>query len=386
MHLLIVSLDAYSVIYTNTRFPFGGAEIRAWKFACGLSQQNNMKVSVMTLDQGGNEELIGNIKVYPHPARKGEGYWKSFRKPVNRFLRKTGLSKQNSENVPALLDRIKPDAVLMLGMSPETVSMQRYCRDKKIKFIFGCASDLDLDESFKKGARGKDISGNSIDSYWEIFEYSDVIIVQTPEQKNMLLQKFGKNGKLLLNPIDIDTNSEDRTEIKSVQLLWVGKSGPIKRPEKFIELAKLIPDISCRMIWNGADDNVGIPSNIEVIDFVAPDKMDRYFASSKLFVNTSGFEGFANTFLQSAKAGVPILSMNCDPNKMLSVHGAGIVTGNNLQELKNTITELLQNDKKYKDISENGRKYVLENHDEKKIIAELNSMLTEAFIPVQGNG
>jgi glycosyltransferase involved in cell wall biosynthesis len=375
MHLLIVSPDAYSLFDPDTAYPFGGAELRSWKFAVAIAKKN-VRVSVITADQGSGVRTFGQVTVYPHPSRKGEGYWKRFRKPVNRIIRKLGLGRKENIAYSDFLARIHPDVVMTLGIGPEAVSLLHFCRAHNVKFIFGCASDLDLDPSYKSGNVGKDRSGNDSGAYHEVFEQADAILVQTPDQQLQLEAIYGRTGNLLFNPVDLKEKPADKSPGK-VDLLWVGKDGIKKRPELFIELAELLPELKCRMIVNGKFDRRGLPTNVELLMSVPFEKMDDYFSASRLFVSTSPVEGFANTFLQAAKHGVPVLSMNSDPNEMISKHKAGILAGNEIRAVADQVTSLLNDETRYADISRAAKNYVRNYHDEEKIMQQLFEIIAD---------
>jgi glycosyltransferase involved in cell wall biosynthesis len=48
------------------------------------------------------------------------------------------------------------------------------------------------------------------------------------------------------------------------------------------------------------------------------------FANARLFVNTSAFEGFPNTYLQAWANGVPVIA-TFDPDGVIAGHGLGMV-------------------------------------------------------------
>lgn len=376
MKVLLVSNDAYSLFNKATHFPFGGAELRSWKFATGLHSSFRTDVSVITLDQGFHPTSFDGVTVFPHPERKGPGYWEKYKQPVKRVLRRLGLQKEPDEKLETLLDRIAPDVIMQLGMSPEAVRLCRYCRSNGKKFVFGCASDVDLDARFVKGASGKDISGNDLSGYWEVLDGADAILVQTPAQLELLEKRFNRKGTLLFNPVDLTTQPSTMKQPAAVDVFWVGKASRLKRPELFIALAKALPQHTFRMIVNGADYKTGsLPKNLEVIASVPYEAMDGYFSACRIFVNTSTAEGFANTFLQAAKAGVPVISMNCDPNGMLMQHGAGVLTGEPENELVKAVNNLLGDQQRCQSMAEAGRSYLARYHDEKKIIAQLHDLL-----------
>src|SRR5690606_14904808 len=98
--------------------------------------------------------------------------------------------------------------------------------------------------------------------------------------------------------------------------LWIGRSDAhVKRPDHLIELAAACPEQHFLMVMTLEDAAVDrairerAPANVTILPRVDFDEIERYFKHATLFVNTSDFEGFPNTFLQAAKYRVPILSL-----------------------------------------------------------------------------
>lgn len=376
MRLLIVSLDAYSLFFPETKFPFGGAEVRASIFARHLARDPDLHVTLMTLDQGTSDRQVDGVHVVSHPEKKGEGYWEAYRKPMKRIARVLSVRVDDTSTLEERLDALSPDAVLILGMSPTAVQLATYCRLQLKRFLFGCASDLDLSEHYRRGSTiEKDISGNDSTAYYTVFESSQAIFCQTPEQKHLLKERFGKDGVLLLNPIEIPVDSAV-DERKEFDTLWIGKRNAIKRPELFLAMMAEQRHLKGLMILNGGIGGLSVPQNVQVIERVPFAETLNYFRRSRVFVNTSSVEGFANTFLQAAACGVPMISTGCDPNQMLSHYGAGVISSEDPGMIGRHISQLLADEQWYAQMSSAGLAYVRRFHDAQAVSEQLRKFIT----------
>jgi glycosyltransferase involved in cell wall biosynthesis len=199
---------------------------------------------------------------------------------------------------------------------------------------------------------------------------ADLIIAQTIHQCDLLKKNFGLSAIVIRNPIELRT--QDLENHRDVAL-WIGRSQPLgsnhKRPELLFELAKRCPNIPFLAIIN-RDDPVRFeilqkqrPNNVEIVTQVPFSKIDAVFSRSKVFVSTSGKEGFPNTFLQAGKYRVPILSLAVDPDGMLSKHGAGIVFGDDLEAMAASLKEVWEDPVRLSAIGDKARTYVERFHD-----------------------
>jgi glycosyltransferase involved in cell wall biosynthesis len=95
-------------------------------------------------------------------------------------------------------------------------------------------------------------------------------------------------------------------------------------------------------------------------------------------LNTSLFEGFPNAFLQAAKYGVPIVSLQVDPCGMLSSHGCGFFCNGSMEKMQDAVRRLLTDNRLYAEKSANCLRYVRESHDKDKIATQYE----DAFLKI----
>jgi len=115
-------------------------------------------------------------------------------------------------------------------------------------------------------------------------------------------------------------------------------------------------------------------SNVLFLGTMPPVEMESWFQRTKLFLNTSIREGFPNTFLQAWMNGVPVVSLNIDPDAIIERYGLGKIIGSEKVQqfgtdfrglarlLVNSILELLDDDNLSKGIGEKALHYVESHH------------------------
>jgi glycosyltransferase involved in cell wall biosynthesis len=374
---LILSPDAYSIFFPRTSFVFGGIEVETGYYARGLAKDHGVDVTVVTRDQGLKARHIDCVNVIPHPLLKGPGYWDMRCSLLGRLRHRISGERQWTAN--EFYSKQKPDVAYVQGMAPWTLDLARYCLHSKTPFLFRIAHDMDLGGDHPNDASMNGFAGFDLQAAREIINTATQILVQTPAQMEMLERRFNRKGVLLLNPVDERKSPEQLSKVFDV--LWIGKSTTSKRPEIYLKLAEQLPHRSFCMVLNKVDLSywdrltAAMPVNIKLIEKISFPEVRTLFEKSRIFVSTSGSEGFANTFLQAASHGVPILSMNCDPNQMLSAHGAGVLTGPKIADLALHMEHLLSKSNIYSTFSAAARRYVSENHSAQGIVSQFYKQL-----------
>jgi glycosyltransferase involved in cell wall biosynthesis len=132
-----------------------------------------------------------------------------------------------------------------------------------------------------------------------------------------------------------------RASEKHIDLLWVSRCQTLKRPHLFLDLAEALPDLHCTMIcpaenrelWDSVAERAAQLANVEFIEKVPYHDIQKYYDSARVFVNTSTFEGFPNSFIQSGMGRTALLSLSINPDGMIDVFGSGIVAHDSMEKM-----------------------------------------------------
>jgi len=231
-----------------------------------------------------------------------------------------------------------------------------------------------LPERFK-GLRGKIFQFG--------FRNADLLVAQSRDQIKILEKKYPSKAQkavLIKNSFPLKNLTEEKKNI-----LWVGSSADVKRPQIFLDLAQEFPGEKFVIIitkstvnlelWKEIKERVREMKNVRFFEKVNFIEIDKYFAQAKVFVNTSVFEGFPNTFLQALATQTPLLSLKVDPDDFIIKNNCGLVCGDDFEKLKNNLKRLLENQEEREKMGRQGQEYLKQNHDIKKNIEEWKKFL-----------
>ena len=407
--LCIVSPYCYPLFNPKNQSPFGGSEVRVALIAKELAKRGNINVFLVVGDheQPHLESLHGVTLVSwlgremwgispqerprneKNPMLEPSGLLAKLRRTL--FSRKNGSLHEPfvptdigcytvTKEMVSIYDEIGADIYTAPGNSYYSAELICYCLQRRRRFVVLSGSDYDYSQEYIIDPDGMDMYGMPHKLKTYVIEYADGHVVQNERQARMLHDNYSRSSYVIRNPIDLDRFF--RREPNAATILWVGKSEErTKRPSVCIELARQLPQFKFVMIMTLAMQDVHKRceaearelSNLTLISRVPFDEVEQYFASAKLHLNTSVFEGFPNTFLQAAKYGVPTVSLSVDPCEMLSGCGAGAVCGGEFEMLKTEICELMGNYSLYENKSKRALEYVRNYHDKDKIIPQYES-------------
>jgi glycosyltransferase involved in cell wall biosynthesis len=364
----MVSLYAYHLFNPEVYSRFGGAELQLYNIAVSLASDPNFDTNFIVGDFGqpASEQILG-VKLFKfyNPRRK---------------IKYTGMVL-GLIRLWRLLDKIDADIYMQRAAGLETGIVAMFCRVHKKKFVYMVAHDADVSDKIPNWMAGG-LLGNI---RWKLFRSglrtASVVIVQHKGQQESLKKNYGKES-IIRNSAHFIPEGINVSQKSYV--LWVARADDWKQPQLFLGLAKNYPDTKFVMVMPESNDSnyfrkikseaQKIP-NLEFHDFVAINKIDDFFLGAKIFVNTSSFEGFPNTFIQAAKTKTPILSLTVNPDGMLDKFNLGFCSENNPDKLKSDLKQLLSNPSLCDKIGEHGYEYARNNHDLGKIIEDDKRLL-----------
>jgi glycosyltransferase involved in cell wall biosynthesis len=310
----------------------------------------------------------------------------------NEFARMYGIDSKLSEAYRSILEldrignysiykrnlkiyeKVDADLYIIPGNSEITCEAAYFSKKKRKKSILLAGSDMDYDPEYK----AKPELYNRYGSPHSVLVYAiatvDVHSVQNERQAELLADHYGRESTIIKNPIDL--TPIDASVIPKGDILWVGKSDTIKRPEIILEIVRRMPTVSFTLIMTRSNAEIHASalaageslSNVRIIEYVPFKDIEPYFAAHRILINTSTIEGFPNTFLQSIKYGHPVVSLNVDPGAMLSAHGCGGICKGDFEKMVGQVNELLQDNEAYSKTALNCLKYIKEFHDQEMII------------------
>jgi glycosyltransferase involved in cell wall biosynthesis len=409
-----VALHAYPVVEPSAEGAFGGTETRAWTLARGLAREEGLDVRFLVRSRRPlvRDEYEGVRLV----RRAAPGWWmlhsvasaveRIERFPWFRVRRWTAsllwkapvaaavrlLPRQRDPRQPdPFYQRLHADVFCCFGVHRDSATVIASSKAVGKKTVLFVGADSDLDERFRPDSTYRTPYGERGSVCWFALRHADRIVVQTERQQRMLAERFGSQGVIIPNPIDLaaweaaQASGEPHGASRgwAPYALWIGRADAFhKRPLLALDLARRCPEIRFLMIVAPRDWQVedrlrrDCPANVRVIAPVPFAEMPLVFRDAAVYVNTSapGYEGFPNVFLQAAASGVPIASLELDCGFLV---GAGGVqsAGGDLDRLAESLRAVWHDTARRREVGARAREYVRQHHDLPGRAAQLAELL-----------
>jgi glycosyltransferase involved in cell wall biosynthesis len=354
LRVCFVAPKGYPLFNRDNEELFGGAEVDMYFLSTELAKDERFEVCFITADYGQPRiEIIEGVKIIKSTELK--------RNPLYRAIKI--WQAMNTATAQIYFQRTASWGTFLVAL---------FCKLYKRAFVYHTANQGECDGMYLKGRRFLKMAFS-----WSLHK-SRVVIVQNKTDKDNLRQHTNipsiviRNGQRLVKFVNKKRNT----------VLWVGRTSQLKRAELFMELTKTIPNEHFTMVCQRATGDKNYEAlvaqakklkNLRFIKRVPLSEIESYFQQAKVLVNTSVSEGFPNTFIQACKYGVPILSLNVNPDAFLNKYSCGICCNDDFHRLADSLRAMLTGNK-YSEYSKNTRKYVEQNHDIMKIVKKYKEL------------
>lgn len=403
----IVCHNVYPIFDPSIAWGIGGMETRAALLARGLARSGRWRVRVIVNDFGQPLRVkLEDIEfdVYQPLHRHASDN-------VNpRFARRKWFPALNLDRrdisliwqIPLLFvfrmlpgwlcsvfwRRRKADVTCCFGNNGTSAQVIADCRRAGMATVLCIASDDDLAADYKPNDENlNDYRTPKWMAHYAL-ENTDHVFVQTERQMQLLESRFGRSGELIRNPVDISADAPAQWPARSERdiILWIGRSDTFhKQPLLLLELARRCPDLPFLMIMNKTHGDIfdtvlsTRPPNLTIVERVPHREIWDYYRRARVFVSTSAYEGFPNTFLQCAVAGVPVTSLTVDPEHILSKHSCGLLADGSMECLEQHVRTLWFDAELAEHQARSFHRYALTHHGLDNQIERFESLLRQVI-------
>jgi len=201
------------------------------------------------------------------------------------------------------------------------------------------------------------------------------IVTQTDHQAHLLTQNFGRQpDAVIANFHPAPTEVIDKSALP--RILWVANLKRLKQPDVFLRLAHTLRDIDgARFVMIGAGAirmgespwhaslmrAIAAAPNVDYLGQLSQEDVNAELAKAHVFVNTSLYEGFANTFIQAWARGAPTVSLNVNPDGIFGSDAIGFHAGTE-ERLAEIVRRLITDPPLREAVARRAKAYAMEFH------------------------
>ena len=161
---------------------------------------------------------------------------------------------------------------------------------------------------------------------------------------------------------------------KRVDFLWVSRCQPVKRPHLFLELARALPEASFEMIcpaenralWEEVSRAASGCSNLRFIESVPYHQIQDHYDRARIFVNTSEWEGWPNSFIQAGLGRAAVLSLAVNPDGLFEKFAMGAYSGGDRERFLASARKMLSDPAALEKMQGECARFVRELHNNEK--------------------
>lgn len=305
-----------------------------------------------------------------------------------KFRRSTMRVGNMLDAVPLLrkLSQIRPDVIYQRVGGAYTGVSAYYAKKNRCRMVWHIACDTNVQPLSMQTIKSSNVFSRYLEK--KVLEYGlencSSIIAQTAQQAEMLFRYYGKTSKVIPNFQPVPP-VPDKSEWP-IKVIWVANLKVKKRPEVFLQLArdfKAYKDVQFLMIGRASGDAwcrelIASVNDIETLKYLGEktqDEVNNLLSDSHIFVNTSMYEGFPNTFIQAWMRQVPVVSLDVDPDRIFETNNIGYCAGS-YENLRDKLGQLIRDRNLRATMGVSAREHAIKKHSGaniQSIIQELSA-------------
>jgi glycosyltransferase involved in cell wall biosynthesis len=328
------------------------------------------------------DELVstGNYDVFYLARRVNESFqpvgYEVVRIPGPEKVRPSRLF-ETTFSLLNVLKELAPDVIYQQVGNAYTGIAAYYAKHNDCKMIWRVSSDKSLEMPLPRLSRNVIYEG--IDKVMMVYgiKNADAILVQTPLQGRMLLKNYKREADAVIrnfHPYPKEAIHKSRTK----KILWIANLKKLKQPEIFVRLAKdLLDQSGVEFIMIGApaiskwfsklEEEIKLVDNLNFRGSLPQEDVNKLLAESHILVNTSLYEGFSNTFIQSWMREVPVITLNVNPDRIFDQHKIGFCADGEYSKLLYFTKRLINDPSLLSEAAQYSRQFAFEYHSLKNV-------------------
>lgn len=268
------------------------------------------------------------------------------------------------------IKEFKPDVVIQGCASITTGLLCIASKIAGVPFVYRVANDMDADERHKQR-----MSLVEAKFYQYGIKHANAIICQNHYQQSKFQMKFpSKNITIIHNPYDLSkVGTENEFINQRKYIAWLGVFQSQKNLPALYKITQALPAYEFRI--GGKSSSAGVDkdtkealknlenaSNVKFEGYIKRTHISSFLSEAHLLLNTSHYEGFSNTFLESFASGTPIVTTRkVDPDHIIEKNGLGAV-GDTYEDIPELIKSIVHHNS-FADLSSHCKNFVKKNHD-----------------------
>lgn len=273
------------------------------------------------------------------------------------------------------LNEIHPDIVYHRAFVPYSRFIAKWCMSNNVPFYFHSADIYTL-------TRKNNSLYNILQNMWLKYtlSHSTGVICQNKEQYEALQNFKIKRLKTIYNIQR--TNVKPLCTDKGHNLVWIAKFEQAKQPELFIDFAERFKNknvtftmFSSKMPKTEKNrkllERILNNSQITLIEGKDNEYINDYLCNkASLLINTSVSEGISNTFIQAWMRGVPVVSLNSNPDNWFDNYMIGGCCKGDVNRMDVLVANIIFGDK-YKDYAKNCIEFAEKHFSPEVVVPQL---------------